>query len=413
MPDIYAKGYHDAYHYIKRIDPSARVAIAGLSMMTPGRLQYLDIVWDTYKKLYGTEMPVDVWNMHLYILEERNVNNPDQYGDGKIALGTDPALAKLSSYGSAAVCPPPGNDSPGADPRADTYCRAEHDSLRIFKEQVYAMRNWMKAHGEQDKPLIISEYSLLYPYLEPKPNDGCEFLQDEHQRCFSPTRVTKFLRDTVAFMEDTAEPALGYPKDGNRLVQQWLWYSIVTEPYWSGGSSNLITRDYQNYEPGAAAALTTMGQVFQQEATSRVGASNLSGGEGQGVTAYLQAPAKTTSAVITASFRNSGTKSVIAPFEVTFYKDPALTQVIGKATVEPAATGAVTGCTWEYRNNERVSIEWKNLTVGTHYYWAKIDSGGTIAESSEADNVTTRGKVVVNKFSNFAPVVGSFFGPVR
>ncbi len=52
MPDMYAVAFHDIYHFIKQIDPYAHIAIAGLSMMTPGRLQYLDIVWDTYLQKY-------------------------------------------------------------------------------------------------------------------------------------------------------------------------------------------------------------------------------------------------------------------------------------------------------------------------------------------------------------------------
>ena len=41
------------------------------------------------------------------------------------------------------------------------YCFAEHDNMAIFDQQVRAMRTWMKNHGQQNKPLIISEYSLL------------------------------------------------------------------------------------------------------------------------------------------------------------------------------------------------------------------------------------------------------------
>ena len=66
MPQVYARAYHEIYDYIKRTDPTAKVAIAGLSMMTPGRLNYLSIVWDTYQSLYGEPMPVDIWNCLLY-----------------------------------------------------------------------------------------------------------------------------------------------------------------------------------------------------------------------------------------------------------------------------------------------------------------------------------------------------------
>lgn len=406
FPEVYARAYHEAYHYIKKVDPTAKVAIAGLSMMTPGRLQYLSIVWDTYRSLYGVDMPVDIWNMHLYILEERNPDNFMQYGDGKIALGTDPALAKLTSYGDPQYCPALGAaDIPANDPRQDVYCRSEHDSVRIFREQVYGMRQWMKARGQQNKPLIISEYSLLYPYLGGTTGGQCEFLQDEHQQCFYPERVTKYLRDTVAFMEDTKDPNLGYPGDENRLVQQWLWYSIVTEPHWSGGSSNLIVREFESYAPGDPAAMTPMGQAFQQEATARAGQSNLAGGVAYDVIASAAYPGNKASVTLTASFRNSGTRSIIDPVTVTFYSNPGLTQVIGSAVYDPADTGAITGCTWDGRNSEHVSIRWNNLPVGTHTYWAKIDSPGSVPESSEGDNVTTAGTITVFANGLFVPVV--------
>lgn len=409
MPDVYARAYHEVYTYIKRADPSAKVAIAGLSMMTPGRVQYLDIVWNTYQALYGTPMPVDVWNMHLYILEERNpANTPSQYGDGKIALGTDPNLAKLSSQAVTALCPALGApDIPANDPRPDVYCRSEHDSVRIFTEQVLNMRTWMKAHGQQDKPLIISEFGILYPFLDGKPDGTCEFLMDEHGQCFKPARVTDFLKKTIAMMENTTDPNLGYPQDGNRLVQQWLWYSIVTEPSWSGGSSNLIVNDYENFTPGAEAALTQVGQAFRVEATSRPISANLAGGVAGNVAAYPKFPSTKGSATLTASFRNADLKSITKDFTVTFYSDAALTQPIGSVVVKPEQTGAIVGCTWGGRNSEQVSIMWNNLSVGTYSYWAKIDSTGTVGETSEGDNVTTKGTVTVFPAASFVPVVST------
>jgi hypothetical protein len=406
FPQVYARAYHDAYHFIKKVDPTAKVAIAGLSMMTPGRQQYLSIVWDTYRSVYGVDMPVDVWNMHLYILEEKVPGNPLDYGDGKIALGTDPALAKLTSWGDPQYCPPLGAaDTPENDPRHDVHCRSEHDSVRIFREQVYGMRQWMKDRGQQNKPLIISEYGLLYPFTGGQPDGSCEFLQDEHQQCFSPQRVTKYLLDTITFLEETKDPNLGYPADENRLVQQWLWYSIVTEPEWSGGSSNLISRDFASYAPGDPAALTLAGQTFQQQATSRAGQSNLVGGVASNVITFANAGANTGAAVLTASFRNSGTRSVIEPVTVTFYSDQAMTKVIGTATYDPTVRGALTGCTWGGRNSDHVSVVWKNLPVGAHKYWAKVDASNNVVETNEGDNaITVPGNVTVMSKGLFVPV---------
>jgi hypothetical protein len=40
-----------------------------------------------------------------------------------------------------------------------------------------------------------------------------------------------FMRETFDFLVNTQDPELGYPADGNRLVQQWLWYSVNEQPF--------------------------------------------------------------------------------------------------------------------------------------------------------------------------------------
>lgn len=402
MPQVYARAYHEVYNYIKKADPTAKVAIAGLSMMTPGRLNYLSIVWDTYQSLYGEPMPVDIWNMHLYVLEERNPAEPNnEYGDGKIALGTDPALAKWSSQGFADRCPAAGDAS--ADPRPDVHCRSEHDSVRIFRDQVTAMRQWMKDHGQQNKPLIISEFGLLYPYI--REANGQYFLRDEHGRPFDPTRVTNYLRSTITFLETAKDPNLGYPADGNRLVQQWLWYSLATGPETSGGSSNLIKWDtFQSAAPGDPAQLTLMGQAFQQLANSSENWTNLVGGTARNVVTVTNRQTNKGAALLTATFRNSGTLSAIQPIKVTFYSNQALTQEIGSVVYDPNIRGAVAGCSWGGRNGEQASVMWSNLAPGTYQYWAKIDTLNAVGETIETDNVTTAGQVTVRPYGTFVPL---------
>jgi hypothetical protein len=274
--------------------------------------------------------------------------------------------------------------------------------VRIFMEQVKGMREWMKAHGQQNKPLIISEFGLLYAYV--RDANGQYYVQDEHGQTFAPARVTEYLRDTIAYLENAKDANLGYPADSNRLVQQWLWYSIVTDPESSGGSSNLINWDtFQTATPGDPAALTMMGQAFQQAANASANWSNLVGGVAQNVVTLARQGGKG-SALLTASFRNSGTMSVIAPVTVTFYADQALTQVIGSAVYDPNTRGAVTGCSWGARNGEHVSVMWSNLAVGTHKYWAKIDPANTIGETSDTDNVTTMGTVTVRPYGTYVPL---------
>ena len=87
-PHVYARAYHDIYNFIKKRDASALVANAGLVEVTPLRLQYLDKVWNAYWSLYGTGMPVDVWNMHLYILPETELNDGSPNGTANVPVGT-------------------------------------------------------------------------------------------------------------------------------------------------------------------------------------------------------------------------------------------------------------------------------------------------------------------------------------
>ncbi len=223
-------------------------------MITPGRLQYLDIVWDTYLQESGQPMPPDVWNIHLYILSEiRSWDNGPS--DGRIALGTDPDLAIKAPFG------PPELDCP----EDDIYCRTEHDSLVIFREQIIAMRTWMKNHGQQNKPLILSEFSISYPFVDyddPVNPTQC-FLMDEFGRCFTEQRVSSYLQETLEFLETAKDPNLGYPADDYNLVQQWAWYGMWTEPEMAGTSGNLLLQNYENYAPDAPTALTKAGNVYR------------------------------------------------------------------------------------------------------------------------------------------------------
>ena len=74
VPEVYAEAYHDVYSAIKSADSTAQVAIGALVQPSPLRLKYLQRVWDKYDQLYGNgqlnTMPVDVWNIHVYVFQE-------------------------------------------------------------------------------------------------------------------------------------------------------------------------------------------------------------------------------------------------------------------------------------------------------------------------------------------------------
>ena len=97
------------------------------------------------------------------------------------------------------------------------YTLLDNADPEIFGTLVTEFRQWMKAKGFQHKPLIISEYGVLMPstYIAP---DG--------QAATGDRLLITFMRESFDFMLNEKDPGLGYPADENRLVQQWLWFSL-------------------------------------------------------------------------------------------------------------------------------------------------------------------------------------------
>jgi hypothetical protein len=180
-PQEYATRYFQAYQFLKDVDPSASIAIGGVVMPTPLRLQWLDMTLDAYQRLYGHEMPVDVWNIHVQILQEKR----GDWGCG-IPYGSDADQGRM-------------------------YEIIDNASVAAFEQLIIEFRQWMHARGQRDKPLIISEYGVLMP---------SSYLPTGDQA------VLDFMAGTFDFMLTARDPDLGYAADGDRLVQRWMWFSL-------------------------------------------------------------------------------------------------------------------------------------------------------------------------------------------
>ena len=190
----YAVAYHNAYTAIKGADPTAQVAIGGISQVTPIRLQYLDQIWSTYQTKYGQTMPVDIWNIHAFVLRE-----------------------KLHDWG---VGMPPGFTTQTEGVLWDV---ADHNNLKLVEGQVRQIRQWMAAHGQQQKPLWITEYGILMP----------------ESYGFPPQVVRDFMLGSFDLFGRLRDPQLGYAADDNRLVQRWVWFSTRYDPYPTGNLFNI------------------------------------------------------------------------------------------------------------------------------------------------------------------------------
>ena len=209
----YAELYHELYYLLKNTDPSCHVAIGGVSQPTPLRLAYLEAILSAYEGRYSEPMPVDVWNVHNFILREER----DSWG----------------------VDVPPGM-------AVDTGVLREiddHDDMAIFRGQIVAFRRWMADHGQRDRPLVVSEYGILMP-----PDYGFPF-----------ERVQAFMYASFDFFLTATDAQTGYSADGNRLVQWWAWFSTTSTTYPTGnlcdleaGSSTALGTAFANYTPPGA-----------------------------------------------------------------------------------------------------------------------------------------------------------------
>jgi hypothetical protein len=234
LPETYAQAYHDLYTIIKTADPTARVGIGGVIQATPLRLQYLTIVWNTYKNLFGQDMPVDVWNVHNFILrEEKNV-----YG-AEIPPGL-PGNPTIGSY--------IGND-------------CTHTDAATFDKQIRDFRQWMKDRGQQEKPLMVNEYGVLYAHIPLAPNDNngnCKInFGDE-------TVVDNFMLWSFDYFLNTKDCTLGYSADDCRLTQRWLWFALDSTYLNADGQLISGLNKYASLFNGTTLGVTKAGELFRQ-----------------------------------------------------------------------------------------------------------------------------------------------------
>ncbi|MGQ9840522.1 MAG: glycosyl hydrolase [Anaerolineae bacterium] len=205
-PEQYAAVYGTLYAAIKGVDPTALVAIGGVSQPTSLRMAYLDRILAAYQAQFGTQMSVDIWNVHAFILREER----DSWGVG-IPPGMEINTGKL-------------------------YEITDHDDLALFKQQIVDFRRWLAERGFRDTPLVVSEYGILMP----------------ESYGFPAERVAEFMVETFDFFLSASDQEIGYPADEGRLVQAFCWYSASDTVY---PTPNLFDPETR--------AITPVGEVFR------------------------------------------------------------------------------------------------------------------------------------------------------
>jgi len=361
LPSQYAQAYHKVYTLIKEQDPSAQVGIGGVVVPSPLRLRYLDMILDEYLDRYGLPMPVDIWNTHLHIVREVK----DDWG---------------------------ADIPPGFDEETGTlFSKSDHANVEVFKQLVIDYRTWMEARGQQDKPLIITEFGILWP----------QWLDDENGVPFDEPRVISFMQATMSWLDTYADPALGYPADNYRLVQRWNWYSLDDDRTWESGDPNhyrwngwLFSSDsHQRSVFGDAYAehtgtLQPIRDLVAYRLRTKTPVSSVT------------SPTETVTVTLQIDIANSGNVSIDDPFVVAFYEHPGgttdLPNLIGSTTV----TSSVSGCA----GFATAQVTWARASIGTHRISVFVDTTNQIGEQDETDNVLT-GMVLIGTDLVYLPLV--------
>ncbi len=222
-PELYAKAYHDIRAIIKAADPTARVAIGGVIQFTPLRKQYLDKVWDTYWGLYRTIIPVDVWNIHNFVASE--------YCHKETVNGKRQRVCYGMAIPAGIYVKPEGND---AEEKGAYYGEDwRHTYMPTFEKQIRDFREWMAAHGQKNKELIVTEYGVLFASLcasDVSDVDCKRWYGSNYVDLKKPAIVQEFMLSTFDFFM-TAKDCRLSTVDDCRLVQRWAWYSL--DPAWN------------------------------------------------------------------------------------------------------------------------------------------------------------------------------------
>jgi hypothetical protein len=322
-PAVYAHAYHDLYDQITAADPLARIVAGSIVQPTPLRLQYLDLILDSYQTRYDEPMPVDVWNIHAFILNEADCT---AFPDACWGAGIPPGI----------------NATEGI-----RFGIQDNDNLDVFKQFVVNFRQWMIARGYQESALIITEYGVLMP-------------QDYG---FPPSRVNAYMNATFDYLTTATGPT-GNPADKGRLVQAWAWYSLADRTFngWL-------------FDP-ATVQRTVYGDNFVAYTVGIRPEVNLA-------PIKLRAEAVPTAShtvKLVVQVSNNGNIAMRGPTSVQFYSgDPAQGGLpIGSPQVLPLLDGC--GSTTE------VAVTWDSAPSGASVVWAAVDLQNAITESNESDN---------------------------
>jgi hypothetical protein len=347
-PELYATAFHELQAVIKAADPTAKVGIGSLVAPTALRLKYLDRVWNSYYEQYSYPMgkDIDVWNIHGFILRE--VRN--SWGADTPAGLTNPS-GFLAGKSTAEVI-------------------AAHHDINHLKQFTQDLRAWMAAHGERNKPLINTEYGILYKNIS-----GNQI---------TPAQVSAFLEASFDYFFTATDPKTGYPADDNRLVQSWVWYS-VQDTSWNGNLFNASNKSLTTFGNTWKNYVTSPSKPLASQPRYNLLVTNMQTSLANPVKVL---PGQVATVTLKADIANSGNtwtntgNNII----VKFWDGPP--GQAGSTVIGSRVLNDLPGC----GHLAHVEIEWPNLSPGDHNWYVQVVP--IPGETNPNDNVAQEDKQV-------------------
>jgi hypothetical protein len=306
-----------------------------------------------YIQLFGQSLPVDIWSIHSYILREIDSSDPQACTNGNC---TEPPYKVWGAY------IPPG--LLGMFTRGALYTYSNMFDTALFRQRLIDFRTWLRDRGYRDVPVYITEYGTLFPYW---PFTGNPYF-DEFDQEITEARSITFMTKTFDILRTAADASVGYPTDGNRLVQRWLWYSFDDTQKYGGALFNPQTGQR-----------TLLGNAWVNYVQAITPTIDLLAVRAQGDTRLLPAGQTSLTGTLRAQISNIGNISTTAPLTVTFYAGP-----IGQAGSPIGAPQIVTRGLQGCAGSMVVTTTWPDLSVGPHLFYAQVQASA--AEASLSNN---------------------------
>jgi hypothetical protein len=334
-PARYAEQYHEVYHLIKGIDPTAVVSAGGIAQPTPLRIRYLEAILAAYQQRYGTKMPVDVWNTHAYFLPE---------------IPEEEAGLRASAYLPVGI-------SDEANERVELPL-AHHVDVGLIKDMIVWFREFMARNGYGDCPLIITEMGFIIEWQALYPDQATA---DAH--------ILAFIDELIGYLLTATDAEIGYRHDGNRLVQRWAWFALTKT-----GGGELFSFDPETRTPGP---MTVHGQRYAALAAAQPRTVNLKPVD---LTA-ASTPRVGEETRLQAKLINNGEVPTPRRVAVRFFDgDPTKGGVQIGATQYTAPIDGGAGMAI-------VTVPWTPAASGDVELFVAVDSPAGIHETDEGDNL--------------------------